>query len=93
MEHIITLIAMLLGILTHFVWQVIVARREGNKISLLRYWADYPYESIFSLIGSLVLYMISVESGQLNVMNAVMIGMSGNAVIDKITKRAKLVGE
>lgn len=93
MEHTLTILAMLLGILTHFVWQVIVARREGNKISLLRYWSDYPYESIFSLIGSLILYLVSVEADQMNIMNAVMIGMSGNAVIDKITKRAKLVGE
>lgn len=93
MEHVLTIGAMLLGTLTHFIWQVIVARREGNKISLLRYWSDFPYESIFSLVGSLILYLISVEANQMNVMNAVMIGMSGNAVIDKVTKRAKLVGD
>ena len=85
------LLALIAGIVIHFLAQVVTARNNGNQITLLGYWTLYPYQSAISIIGSGLMFAFQWETGQLTFTSAAMTGMVGNEIVDRLTKRAKLM--
>jgi hypothetical protein len=86
-------VLMTLGQMSHFIKQVIEARKAGNIITLTDYWRKNPYSSLMSITGGIVLFLISWESGTLNTMMAFSCGYIGNSAADMFgTRAAHLAG-
>jgi hypothetical protein len=75
------------GLLTHFLKDLMRIRAEKDKISLYEYWVMYPYQTLLSLIGTVVGIVALEEMSQLSSLTAFGAGYMSNSVADVIGKR------
>ena len=89
MEYLTHPIAMaVIGLLPHFLKDLVRIRAEGNKIGMHTYWTKYPYQSMLCVIGAIVGIAALEEMNQLTSLTAFGAGYMSNSVADVIGKRA-----
>lgn len=81
------------GLITHFLKQIVQARNSGKKVDIILYWKNNRLETIISIVGSLALFSISLETGMMNGLVAFSCGYMGNSAADIIGDRANSIGK
>jgi len=75
--------------------KVVGLKTQGAKGGdLLGYWRDYPYQSLISVLGTFVGFVIFWRLGYMNDVVAFGTGYMGNSLADMFGKRAEsLIGQ
>lgn len=81
------------GVIIHACKHLVEARKTDKALTFKDYFAKNIPQSITSIVGTIVLFMIALEAEQLNVMMAFSCGVMGNSVADIIGKRASKLGQ
>lgn len=85
----ITIIMVVLGLLTHFLKDLIRIKQEnGVPPNIIEYWKANPYQTLLCVVGACAGYFALLETGQLTALTAFGIGYMANSVADVIGKRA-----
>lgn len=83
-------IAMLIfGVLAHFLKFLIQLKRDGKRISPIKYITSNPLETSFAIIGACVGFIALLQFGKLDPVNAFGIGYMANSIADVLGGRAK----
>lgn len=78
----------LMGLLTHFLKDLIRLKMEtGRTMSPLEYFVEYPYQTMLCIVGACSGFIISWEAGELTLLSAYMIGYMSSSISDVIGKR------
>lgn len=84
---------MIYGMLMHYLKKVIesarIYRKTGQKLSLIRYWKDYPYRSAFSVISALAGFAALYGTEELTKLTAFGLGYMSESVTSVMGKRAR----
>lgn len=78
----------LCGVLTHFCKHLIEARKSDPGLTWSNYWTNNIPQSVLSLVGTVVLCVVAVETDSANSMMFFACGVMGNSAGDIIGKRA-----
>lgn len=82
-------IMLVLGLLTHFLADMMrIRKEEGRFITLRQYWAAYPLQTAICVIGGMVGLVALDSAGELTALNAFGLGYISNSIADKVGKRA-----
>ena len=80
---------MLLGLAVHFIKVMMTIMKDGQPITPIAYWKDYPYQSALSLIGAVVGFVALKETGNLSLITAFGVGYMANSVADILGSRTQ----
>jgi hypothetical protein len=76
------------GLLTHFLKDLVRIRAERGFMNPKQYFVEYPYQTLLSIIGAVVGYIVLESTGQLNEATAFGAGYMSNSFSDIIGKRS-----
>ena len=76
------------GFLCHFMKTLVDLADQGKPSTALKYIKQNPYRIAISLLGSIVGIAIMSEMGELTTLNALLVGYSGNSLIQTLTAKA-----
>lgn len=76
-----------LGLLTHFLVDVIALRKADQSAGFREYWTANPYQSALSIVGAMAGYAVLHSAGELTLVTAYGVGYMANSVPDIIGKR------
>lgn len=79
----------ILGFVAHVIKKIMRVRRDGHLLTPLGYFVQYPYQSIFALIGAIAGVGALHATGMLNAVSAFSAGYMANSVADMLGKRGK----
>lgn len=79
-----------LGLLTHFLKKLVVARKDDEGINFKSYWIDHPYQSIISIIGGIVGFALMIEMGELSLLTSFFYGYIADSSIELIGRRKNI---
>ena len=80
------------GIAFHFGKALIQAKRT-NGGGCTGYWRKHPVESVLSVVGTFVLFVIMWRAGYMNDAMAFSVGYMGNSAADIVGGRAAAAGK
>ena len=67
------------GIFAHF-----IKKCKVEKISLLHYWKDQPYNSMLSLIGAFVGFVVLLKMGDSNIISYFRAGYLADSMLNRV---------
>lgn len=76
------------GILTHFCKHLIQARKTNPDLTWRNYWTNNIPQTILSVVGTIVLCVVAVETDSASAMMFFSCGVMGNSAADIIGDRA-----
>lgn len=79
-DHILPVIALVLGYVVHILKKVIQQRQRNETFSLKDYINKWPYQTIVSLIMSLGGYLGLMAVGDLTAASAFLMGVTANSL-------------
>jgi len=79
----------ILGFVAHVIKKIMRVRRDGHLLSPLAYFGQYPYQSIFALIGAIAGVGALHATGMLNAVSAFSAGYMANSIADILGKRGR----
>lgn len=82
----------LCGSASHYLKQMVRAKKNKSDITFWGYWSDNLLESCMSIIGTVALFLVALEMNQMNGMMAFATGVMGNSAVDLIGNRADKIG-
>lgn len=88
MNDIILVLLLICGMASHFLKKVVEARANGEIITLRRYFADHPYQTVLSVVSGLVGFFALYGTAELTKVTAFGLGYMCNSVADVIGSRA-----
>lgn len=92
-EYLVWALMAICGVLTHFCKHLLQARQSDPNLTWLNYWTDHIPQSVLSIVGTIVLFVVAIETGNMNSLMAFACGVMGNSASDIIGKRVSKLGE
>lgn len=82
-------LAVVLGVLLHFLTELKAKKDRGEAVSPKTYWTQNPYKTAISVLGSLVGYLILLDQGETTIFYYVMYGYISDEIPKLLGQRGQ----
>lgn len=79
-HYTLTILALLAGTFTHVVKKIVQKREKDVTFTLKRWWTDYPYKTVLTVMAGIAGYITLYATDELTVLTSFMTGFMANSL-------------